>query len=96
MSSVKSRFLAACLCIAGGMTGVAVSQNLVRPGPRAPYDLDEAVVLVTERYPGRVIRADTIREGQRVVHRIRILTDNSIVRTVYVDPDAGIIERGGE
>lgn len=47
--------------------------------------LQQAIEMATRRYPGRVVRADTTVRNGRVVHEIRILGDDSRVRTVQID-----------
>lgn len=41
------------------------------------------------RYPGRVVRAETVQMGDRLVHEIRILGDDGRVRTVRIDAQTG-------
>jgi uncharacterized membrane protein YkoI len=41
------------------------------------------------RYPGRVVRAQTMSRGDRIVHEIRILDDEGRVRTVQIDAKTG-------
>ena len=51
--------------------------------------LQQAIDMAQRRYPGRVVRADTVTRNGRVVHVIRILGDDNRVRTVQIDAQAG-------
>ena len=53
------------------------------------YSLDETVSGVRRRYPGKVLSADTIDQGGRPVHRIRILNDEGRVRGLRFDGNTG-------
>lgn len=54
-----------------------------------PMSLDEAVSEARERYPGRVLSAETERRNGRTQHRIRILTDDGQVKRLRIDPESG-------
>lgn len=52
--------------------------------------LDQAVAMVQARYKARVMRANTVEEGGRVVHYIRLMDPaTSRVWTVRVDAATG-------
>ena len=52
--------------------------------------LDQAVAMVQAKYNARVMRANTVEEGGRVVHYIRLISaDHSRVWTVRVDARTG-------
>ncbi len=51
--------------------------------------LAQATALAQSRFQGRVVRAETIQMGDRVVHEIRILGDDGRVRTVRIDAQTG-------
>jgi hypothetical protein len=51
--------------------------------------LAQATSMAQSRYQGRVVRAETVQMGDRVVHEIRILDDDGRVRTVRVDAQTG-------
>jgi hypothetical protein len=53
--------------------------------------LEQATQMVRERTGGQVLRAETKRDKGRVVHRIRVLTDDGRVRTWHVDAASGQI-----
>ena len=59
------------------------------PAQRAGVSLAEATAIATGRYRGRVVRAETVSQGNRVVHEIRILGDDGRVRTVRIDAQTG-------
>lgn len=62
-----------------------------RPVPRADsrFSLDEVVSGVRRRNPGKVLSADTVKQGDRSVHRIRILNEKGRVRGLRFDANTG-------
>ncbi len=56
---------------------------------RGPVTLQQARTLATRRFPGRVVRAETVSDGGRRVHVIRIISEDNRVRTVRIDADTG-------
>jgi uncharacterized membrane protein YkoI len=56
---------------------------------RGGISLSQATAMALGRYQGRVVRAETIMMGDRVVHEIRILGNDGRVRTVRVDAQTG-------
>ena len=53
--------------------------------------LAQATRIALGRFPGRVVRAETINRGGRTVHAVRILGADGRVRTVLVDAQSGSI-----
>ncbi len=53
--------------------------------------LNQAVEMVREQSGGRVLRAETVRQGDREVHRIRVLVREGQVRVYRVDAATGRI-----
>lgn len=51
--------------------------------------LQQAIQIAQGRYQGRVVRADTVMRGGRVMHEVRILGDDGRVRTVRIDAQSG-------
>src|SRR5688572_30574280 len=52
--------------------------------------LQQATAMAQSRVPGRVVRAETVQMGDRVVHEIRILAEGGrTVRTVRIDAQTG-------
>jgi hypothetical protein len=51
--------------------------------------LAQATSMAQSRFQGRVVRAETMQMGDRVVHEIRILGDDGRVRTVRIDAQTG-------
>jgi uncharacterized membrane protein YkoI len=51
--------------------------------------LDQAVAMVQRRYNARVVRAEESREGDDVVYRIRLLSEDGRVFTVRVNARTG-------
>ena len=56
---------------------------------RAGISLQQATAMAQSRVPGRVVRAQTVQMGDRVVHEIRILGEDDTVRTVRIDAQTG-------
>ncbi|WP_078118902.1 PepSY domain-containing protein [Thiosocius teredinicola] len=55
--------------------------------------LDQAVEEARDRYPGRVLSAETKNRGGRESHKIRILTNDGRVKRLNVDAESGRFER---
>lgn len=56
-----------------------------RGGGETGVSLNEAVQQVKRDTGGRVLSADTVNQGGRTVHRIKVLTPSGQVRVVVVD-----------
>jgi uncharacterized membrane protein YkoI len=87
----------ALLLLSLASTAVA-AQEKVEWWPRQQYQvragisLDQAVQMVQSRYNARVVKAETVRSGDRRVHQIRLLTQENgatKVWTVRVDAETG-------
>ena len=67
----------------------------VDPDPTAsvtqqgPVSLSQAQQMALQRFPGRVVRAETVGQGNRRVHQIRILDAEGRVRNVRIDAQTG-------
>ena len=89
-SRLRLRGAALALCVlllaAGPTSALAGSHG------QPAVSLDEAIALVRDRTDGKVVRAETRRDDQRVVHEIRILTDDGRVRTYVVDAETGKVK----
>ena len=98
------RALAALAAASFGFAGAVVAQP--PPGgsslaPASPFQaqlpqrrqltLGEAIQLAQSRYPGRVVRAQTIQQGNGAVHEIRIIGNDGRVHTVTVDARTGAV-----
>jgi uncharacterized membrane protein YkoI len=57
---------------------------------RGGVSLAQATAMATSRYRGRVVKAETVSRGDRVVHEIRILGEDGKVRTVRIDARTGM------
>lgn len=55
----------------------------------AALTLDQAVALAERTFKARVVRADTQRDGERVVYVLRLLNSAGRVWTVRVDAQTG-------
>ena|SRR3990170_4127420 len=51
--------------------------------------LDQAVEMAQRRYRAKAVRAETIRQGDRQVHQIRLLGADGKVWNVRVDAESG-------
>ena len=62
-----------------------------RPGAERlhRHSLDDVVSGVRGRNPGKVLSADTVQQGDRSVHRIRVLNERGRVRGLRFDADTG-------
>jgi uncharacterized membrane protein YkoI len=69
----------------------AASVIVQLPNRRGP-SLAEAIVSAQNRYPGRVVRAQTIPQGNGSVHEIRIIGNDGVVHTVRVDARTGVVQ----
>jgi uncharacterized membrane protein YkoI len=58
---------------------------------RTTVSMDEAVKMVEQRFRARVVKAETLREGERTVYVLRLLNDSGRVWTVHVDAASGTI-----
>ena len=69
---------------------IAASEAVAARAHADQVSLDQAVARVQARYKARVMRANTIEEGGRVVHYIRLMDpETSRVWTVRVDASTG-------
>ena len=69
---------------------LAPAQDQLAPAQRGGgVSLQQATAMAQMRYQGRVVRAETVQMGDRVVHEIRILGDDGRVRTVRIDAQTG-------
>jgi len=60
-----------------------------KPRKTMRYNLDYAVSKVRRQYKGKVIGARTSWRGDEPVHKVKILTEDGRVRTVYVSGSSG-------
>jgi uncharacterized membrane protein YkoI len=58
---------------------------------RRQLTLAEAIQLAQSRYPGRVVRAQTVQQGNGAVHEIRIISNDGRVHNVTVDARTGAV-----
>ena len=59
---------------------------------RRSLSLAEAITIAQSRYPGRVVRAQTIEQGNGPVHEIRIIGNDGRVHTIRVDGRTGSVQ----
>ncbi len=76
-----------------GAPGVAFARDahllVARRGGEGGVSLNQAVQQVQRETGGRVLSADTVSQGGRSVHRIKVLTASGQVRVVVIDAQAG-------
>ncbi len=58
---------------------------------RREISLNEAVQMVQRRYNARVVRAESLRDGDRTIYRLRLLSQDGRVWTVTVDASSGAV-----
>jgi uncharacterized membrane protein YkoI len=74
------------------LTAILLSQAALA-GPDRRTSLEQAVSEARDRYNGRVLSAETQRNGGRESHRIRILTRDGRVKNLEVDAESGRVGR---
>ena len=65
---------------------------LAESGKHASLSLNDATELVQKRTGGRVLAAQEVREQERAMYRIKIITPQGEVRIVFVDAQTGSVE----
>jgi uncharacterized membrane protein YkoI len=71
------------------------AQEMIEWWPRAQYyvqsevSLDQAAQMAEKRFNARVVKAETVRNGDRRVHQIRLLNAQGKVWKVSVDAETG-------
>lgn len=86
--------LAAATLVVAGAPGAAFATGghyLVarRGGGEAGVSLNDAVRQAQRETGGRVLSAETVRQGGRTVHRIKVLTPSGQVRVVVIGAQSG-------
>ena len=59
---------------------------------RRSLSLAEAITIAQSRYPGKVVRAQTIEQGNGPVHEVRIIGNDGRVHTIRVDGRTGSVQ----
>ena len=84
------------LVLQGTASAWTVEPSLLPDDPGTPLyaaqsavSLAQATELALQRYPGQVVRAETVSRGGRREHQIRILGADGRVRTVRIDAQTG-------
>jgi uncharacterized membrane protein YkoI len=80
--------------LAGAWTIVTESPHADPPvafdyATAGPVSLAQATELAVQRFPGQVVRAQTVMRSGRREHSIRILGADGRVRTVRIDAETG-------
>ncbi len=90
--------LSISLSIALFCTGAASAQHIIEDRPwqgslvDSRVSLDQAVEMAQQRYRARAVRAETVQQGDRRVHRIRLLSADGKVWNVHVDAQTGAMD----
>jgi hypothetical protein len=93
----------ACATVALAIVSGAEGRPVPEPAATTPRDaeptaqiaqqsslsLAQATAIATRQVQGRVVRAETVNRGGRVIHEIRILGEDGRVRTVRIDAETG-------
>lgn len=61
------------------------SLGLASPTAQAAMSREQAVRMVQQQTDGRILSVDTIRRGNRIIYRIKVLTPEGHVRVIRVD-----------
>jgi len=85
VDSAMARPISAALTLVPTPDGVLDAS----PTQRGGVSLAQATALAQSRYNGKVVRAATYQQGDRMIHEIRILGDDGRVRTVLIDAQSG-------
>ena len=67
----------------------AAGQPAAQIAQQSSLSLAQATAIATRQVQGRVVRAETVNRGGRVIHEIRILGEDGRVRTVRIDAETG-------
>ena len=77
----------------GSVVAAGEPRSFVAQLPRGrELTLAEAILTAQGRYPGRVVRAQTIQLGNGAVHEIRIIGNDGMMHTVRVDARTGAVQ----
>lgn len=85
------------LVLQGAASAWTVEPSVLLPEDRgtplyaaqSAVSLAQATELALQRYPGQVVRAETVTRGGRQEHQIRVLGADGRVRTVRIDAQTG-------
>lgn len=72
MRIIASLLLVFCLGMAAEPASAAMSR-------------EQAVRMVKQQTEGRILSVETVRRGDRIIHRIKVLTSKGRVRVIEVD-----------
>ncbi|HEX2586428.1 MAG TPA: PepSY domain-containing protein [Steroidobacteraceae bacterium] len=74
------------------MTGLVISP-VVFADAGVRVSMNDAIAMVQQRFNATAIKTDTVRDGDRVLYRIRLVSsDRSRVWTVTVDAQTGQVQ----
>ena len=100
MSVMRVWVVASALALAWGLSAAPARADTrpappgrAQPAPQAGVrvSLDQAVKMVESRFKARVVRAETRRQGGKVIYVMRVLDQHGRVFTVQVDASSGTI-----
>ncbi|MGQ8367025.1 PepSY domain-containing protein [Glaciecola sp. 1036] len=72
---------------------IIISIALTAPAAAKDISLREAVDLVQQRYPGKVLKASQTRIKDNTFYRIKVMTKQGRVVTLLVNADTGRIRK---
>jgi uncharacterized membrane protein YkoI len=91
-----ARALLLLLAAMSAMSSMSNAQDLIdrrakreHRAAQSGVSLDQAVQMAQNRYRSKAVKAETVDDGGRRVHRIRLLSAEGMVRTVHVDAQTG-------
>jgi outer membrane lipoprotein SlyB len=76
------------------LLGLGPLRALAAPAPAAAgVTMDQAVKMAVKRFHGRVIKAETQKDGGKSIYVLKLLDDKTgHVRTVHVDAATGSVQ----
>src|SRR5437868_745943 len=74
---------------AGAQEFIDRRQRHERQAETSGVSLDQAVEMAQRRYRAKAVRAETVRDGDRRIHQIRLLSAEGKVWTVRIDAQSG-------
>ena len=89
LALVLLSLLAAVPTVAGAQELIDRRQRNEHRIEPSGLSLDQAVEMAQRRYRAKAVRAETIRQGDRRIHQIRLLAADGKVYNVRVDAESG-------
>ena len=65
------------------------ARKLLESGEIMP--LDEILKIIKHKYPGKLLEVELESENKQIVYEVEILTDNGVVKEIYINAKTGKI-----